>query len=314
MMNKLFPYLIFFVLLSSCVVSKKKYDDVNSKKSALEVDKHEAEEEVKVMTVENQRLNKQLMGANAAIDSLAKDKLLMGQRYQEMTQNYDMLTQASKADAQRLSKQMKNLSNLKIELEDKNQTLKAERVKIDSLENGLKKREERIQELEELINEQEEKVARIKNTISKALLSFNDDELTVNLKDGKVYISMSEKLLFKSGSYSIDKKGIDALAKLGKSLKGNSTFDVVVEGHTDDVPFKGKGVIKDNWDLSVLRATAIVRTLVNSGVPPAIISASGRSKYLPKVKGKDAASRAKNRRTEIIVAPRLNDLYQIIGK
>ena len=150
--------------------------------------------------------------------------------------------------------------------------------------------------------------------MSKALLSFNDSDLQVKLKDGKVYVSLSEQLLFKSGSTKVDPKGQDALKKLATVLQEQRDVNVVVEGHTDDVPIsRGTAGMQDNWDLSVLRATEIARLLTTSGVTPERVTASGRSKYVPvDVATTPVARQAMNRRTEIILTPKLDELFQIL--
>jgi len=134
----------------------------------------------------------------------------------------------------------------------------------------------------------------------------------VKLKDGKVYVSLSEQLLFKSGSTKVDPKGQEALKKLATVLQEQKDVNVVVEGHTDNVPMRGTGAIQDNWDLSALRATEIARLLANNGVTPARITASGRSQYVPVAANDSAPNRAMNRRTEIILTPKLDELFQIL--
>jgi chemotaxis protein MotB len=137
--------------------------------------------------------------------------------------------------------------------------------------------------------------------------------LTIYEKNGKVYVSLDEKLLFASGSWEIDKRGKEALGELGKVLAGDSNINVVIEGHTDNVLYKGSGNVKDNWDLSVMRATAVVKELLkNKEVNPQRITAAGRSEYIPIDATDTKEARAKNRRTEIILTPRLDELFKII--
>ena len=153
----------------------------------------------------------------------------------------------------------------------------------------------------------------LKGKLNQALRGFYDQGLTVHEKNGKIYVSMEEKLLFQTGSYSVDPKGQEAIKKLSEVLANNKDINIMVEGHTDDVPLTGKGQIKDNWDLSVMRATAVSRILLNDkAIDPKRITASGRSQYVPLDAAKTIDARKKNRRTEIILTPNLSEILQLI--
>lgn len=176
----------------------------------------------------------------------------------------------------------------------------------------LAEREATINKLQEEINAQNEKVAALLNSVKDALLGFNSEELTVTQKDGKVYVAMSDKLLFESGSAQVNKQGKTALGKLAEVLKKQTDIDVMIEGHTDSKPIKTVQ-FKDNWDLSVVRATSVVRILTKDyGVNPLQIVPSGRSEYMPVDSNDTAEGRAHNRRTEIIMAPRIDKLMDIL--
>lgn len=176
----------------------------------------------------------------------------------------------------------------------------------------LAEREATINELQSEINAQNERVTALLNSVKDALLGFSSDELTVTQKDGKVYVAMSDKLLFESGSASVNKQGKEALGKLAEVLKEQNDIDVFIEGHTDNKPIKTVQ-FKDNWDLSVVRATSVVRILTKDyGVPPLQIVPSGRGEYMPVDDNANADGRARNRRTEIIMAPRLDKLMEIL--
>lgn len=176
----------------------------------------------------------------------------------------------------------------------------------------LNERERTINELQDMINAQNEKVRNLLNSVKDALLGFSSDELTVTEKDGKVYVAMSDKLLFESGSARVDKRGKEALAKLAEVLNKQSDIDVYIEGHTDSKPIN-TAQFKDNWDLSVIRATSVVRILTKDyGVNPLQIQPSGRGEYMPVADNESAEGRSKNRRTEIIMAPKLDKLYQML--
>jgi chemotaxis protein MotB len=181
------------------------------------------------------------------------------------------------------------------------------------LSADLNAREVRLQEMQRILDEKDQAVNELKNRVSNALLGFKSNDLTVNVRNGKVYVSLSEQLLFKSGSTKVDPKGQDALGKLAAALKDQPDVNVLIEGHTDDVPVaKGTLGMKDNWDLSVLRATEIARILSGAGVAPERVTASGHSKYVPVVQNTSAESRQQNRRTEIILTPKLDELFRIL--
>ncbi|WP_102406447.1 OmpA/MotB family protein [Parabacteroides bouchesdurhonensis] len=178
--------------------------------------------------------------------------------------------------------------------------------------NELDERERTINELQDLINAQNEKVQNLLNSVKDALLGFSSDELSVTEKNGKVYLSMSDKLLFESGSARVDKRGKEALAKLAEVLNKQTDIDVYIEGHTDTKPINTVQ-FKDNWDLSVIRATSVVRILTKDyGVNPLQIQPCGRGEFMPIADNETAEGRSKNRRTEIIMAPKLDKLLDIL--
>jgi chemotaxis protein MotB len=175
-------------------------------------------------------------------------------------------------------------------------------------------REKRLAELEVLIRRQDSITNGLNNIIKKALLSFNSDEITVEMKNGKVYVSMTDKLLFRSGSADVEDKGKDAIKKLAEVLNKNTDVSIMIEGHTDNIPIK-TAQFQDNWDLSVGRAINIVRLLDETyKVDAKRLTAAGRGEYMPKASNETPEGRAKNRRTEIILSPKLDELYKLIEK
>ena len=183
---------------------------------------------------------------------------------------------------------------------------------LNQKKNELNERERTINELQQMINAQNEKVRKLLSSVKDALLGFSSDELTVREKDGKVYVAMSDKLLFQSGSARLDKRGEEALGKLAEVLNKQTDIDVFIEGHTDNKPINTVQ-FKDNWDLSVIRATPVVRILIkNYNVNPLQIQPSGRGEYMPVDDNETAEGRSKNRRTEIIMAPKLDKLFQML--
>ena len=171
----------------------------------------------------------------------------------------------------------------------------------------------RLKNLQNIIQSQKDVLGRLKNTISDALMKYKTDELSVAIKDGSVYVSLQEKLLFKSGSDIVDPKGVAALRSLALVLNSTKDINVLIEGHTDNIPIKTM-LFKDNWDLSTARATAIVRILTkDNGFDPRRITSSGRSEFRPLNSNDTSVGRAGNRRTEVILSPDLNELYKLLN-
>jgi chemotaxis protein MotB len=196
------------------------------------------------------------------------------------------------------------------------QTLDAKKASLDEMTFELDKKNARMTELEQILETQKKIVQDLKTKVSEALLGFENKGLTVTMKNGKVYVSLDEKLLFKSASWEIDANGRNALKKLAGVLEKNQDIQITIEGHTDNVPFNpAGGQLTDNWDLSVKRATTVVRVLLDgSNIDPKRLTASGRSQYLPVDDNSNTDARQKNRRTEIILTPDLAELYRIIDK
>src|SRR6185295_2581885 len=177
----------------------------------------------------------------------------------------------------------------------------------DSLGTSLAEREKKVRELETVLSNKDKAVQDLKNKISDALLNFKENDLTVNVKNGKVYVSLAEQLLFGSGSIEVDSKGITALQQLAKAIKDQKDIQIMVEGHTDNVPIGKKSpYMQDNWDLSVMRATSITKILTKAGVSANQITASGKGEFLPLVANSSDVNKQKNRRTEIIITPDLD--------
>ena len=193
-----------------------------------------------------------------------------------------------------------------------NKALKAKSDELTNKEKLLIEREKALEEMQLIIARQDSITKRLTGILRNALLGFNSDELSVEIINGKVYVSMSDKLLFKSGSSTVEDKGREALKLLGEVLVKNTDINILVEGHTDNVPIK-TSVYKDNWDLSVARATSIVRILTNDyKISPTRVTASGKGEYSPKSNNDTAEGRARNRRTEIILSPKLNEIMQLL--
>lgn len=206
-----------------------------------------------------------------------------------------------------LENRLKNEQNLNGDLTD--QYGKALGDKSRELQN----KERMLREMQAIIARQDSMTARLNSILHDALLGFNSDELSVEVRDGKVYVSLSDKLLFKSGSNAVEAKGVEALKVLADVLNKNQDVNILVEGHTDNVPIK-TATYKDNWDLSVARATSITRILSEKyGVAPTRLTASGRGEFFPKAPNDTPEGRAKNRRTEIILSPKLDEIMNLLN-
>jgi len=206
---------------------------------------------------------------------------------------------------------LKENSDLKIqESIAKNNTLLKQ---IALKETELQSRGARVDQLEQMIEDQKKALNDLKERLSSALLNYKGKGLTVEQRNGKVYISMENKLLFKSGSWVVEAEGVQALGQLAKVLEKNPEITVLIEGHTDNVPFTSKGALESNWDLSTKRATAVVQILLkNKQILPQNLTAAGRSEYVPIAPNSSAEGRAANRRIEVVLSPSLDEITTLL--
>ncbi len=204
-------------------------------------------------------------------------------------------------------------SALMRELREAQERLLAKEDSLKVLETSLQDKARRLAELEVILSKKDEDVRKLRAAVAEALRGFEGSGLTVEERNGKVYVSLSDKLMFATGSDEVDERGRQALVKLAEVLDRNPTIAITIEGHTDNIPVRPGGRLKDNWDLSVLRATSIIRILKGaSNISPTRFTASGRGEFLPIVSNENPDDRARNRRTEIILTPRLDDLFRIL--
>ena len=216
--------------------------------------------------------------------------------------------------------QVTSLNAEKASLQDQRASLQNQNASVHKDLNALSSSSEmtiadqatRLKNLQNIIQSQKDVLSRLKNSISDALMKYKTDELSVSIKDGSVYVSLQEKLLFKSGSDVVDPKGVLALKSLALVLNSTKGINVLIEGHTDNIPIK-TALFKDNWDLSTARATSIVRLLTQDGFDPRRITSSGRSEFRPLNPNDSPVGRAGNRRTEVILSPDLNELYNLLN-
>lgn len=210
-----------------------------------------------------------------------------------------------------IDKKNKEIADLNNQNGQLGQRTASQQNQLNKTQQELEKEQRRLQQLQSLLDEQRNQSRLLKDKMAEALKGFNSNELTVVQKNGKVYVSLSENLLFPSGSAEVNPKGVDALSKLAAVLNLNAEVAVNIEGHTDSIPIKGR--YKDNWDLSTARSNAIVRILVdNYKVDPVRVIASGHSYYDPVDNNASAEGRARNRRTEIILSPKLDEMYRLL--
>lgn len=254
-----------------------------------------------------------LAGALLALPGCnGKEIAALQQQNAELAKSRDQLKLEKDALAQ---EKARNEEALRANLLSKNNQVNQLNNTLGSTEQDLAGKNARIAEMQRILDQKDAATKALRQKVQDALLGFTAQDLQVNVKNGKVYVSLSEQLLFKSGSTKVDPKGQDALKKLAAALKGNQDVNVLVEGHTDNVPIaKGTPGMKDNWDLSVLRATEITRLLTESGLNPAQVTPSGRAQYLPVAANDSPQNKALNRRTDIILTPKLDELFSILNQ
>jgi len=295
---------------TSCV-SKKIYNDLETKYSDLKKENRSITDEndnlkktKNQLELDRDKLTKDLATAN---DDLAKQKANLAaeqKKYKVLQDSYNALEKNSN-DA--LEKNLAKNRELLAQLESKGNALAEEQARLNKTANRLK-------ELEDMIAAKEEAMRKLKETLSKALNGFEGKGLTVEQKNGKVYVSMENKLLFNSGSWAVGTEGRRAVVELGKVLGDNPDLSVLIEGHTDDDPYGGSGPIANNWDLSTKRATAIVAILSeNAKINKQKLTAAGRSEFSPLASNATPEGKAKNRRIEIILTPRLDEIADMLN-
>ena len=255
------------------------------------------------MKAEALRLDGELNSANTRIDDLTRrndtltaknlrlvsDSTRLYMSYTALQERYQKLLADGSAETARMLKEL------------------------ETSQMALNERSRRVNELEAMLRSREEAINAIRRKVTDALTGFDGKGLSISIKNGNVYVSMDDKLLFRSGSFEIDPNGARAVHDLATVLAQDPDINVMVEGHTDDVPYRPNGQLRDNLDLSAKRATTVVRLLLeNKGIAPSRIIAAGRGESLPVASGKTSEARAKNRRTEIILTPKLDELMQLM--
>ncbi|KGO91157.1 OmpA family protein [Flavobacterium subsaxonicum] len=310
--------LLIMALSTSCV-SKKVFQDLENKHANLKKENRKLSDENAALTKDRNQLDlksKDLQGQldklKAERDKLAADYAATKSTLDNLKSSYSALENDSSAA---LNANVKKNRELLAQLEAKEKALAAEQERLNKLSAELKERSARVDELEGIMAAQEANLTALKNRLSKALNSFQGKGLTVEQKNGKVYVSMENKLLFGSGSWTVNPEGKKAVVEVAKVLADNPDIAVLIEGHTDNVPYGGTGQITDNWDLSTKRATAIVNIIrENKTVDPKNLTAAGRSEFAPVAGNETADGKAKNRRIEIILTPKLDEISKLLNE
>lgn len=310
--------LLVLVVISSCV-SPKVYKELEGKYSNLKKENRKLESDNDELTKQKDLLFKDLNTLSKQYDEVLsqRDKLqseldALKANYENLNNSYNALEENSSAA---IAKNAKKNRELLAQLEAKEQALASENERLEKLKKDLAERSNRVNELESLIAAKDQAMRNLKDAISRALTDFEGKGLTVEQRDGKVYVSMENKLLFSSGSWAVGTEGKKAVEQLGAVLADNPDIAILIEGHTDNVPYTGSGQVKGNWDLSTKRATSIVQILkANNEIKPENLTAAGRGEYAPIATNDTAAGRAKNRRIEVILTPKLDEISKLLNE
>ena len=310
MIKKTFTVLFALTIMTSCV-SKKVYNELEAKYANLKKENRKLSDENDGISKEKKQLELDKTGLLAQIDKLTAERDKLQADYAASDKSLKTLQASYKAlevnSDEVLQSNMRKNRDLLAQLEAKERALAAEQARLDASSK-------RLNELEAMIAAKDASMKKLKETLSKALNSFEGKGLTVQQKNGKVYVSMENKLLFSSGSWAVGAEGRRAVVEVGKVLGVNPDISVLIEGHTDNDAYGGSGAIADNWDLSTKRATAIVAILSeNKGINKENLTAAGRSEYSPLASNSTADGKSKNRRIEIILTPKLDEISKMLN-
>lgn len=293
---KITAFILIALCLTSCV-SNRVFNDLESRYAQLKDNYNRQTKSIETLNAEIKDLSKKFVALEETLEETEDSLNQKQQKLEQLESSLDLLKQ-----------------NSETALKERIAENEALMEKIAERENELADRMARVDELEGLITRQQEAMRNLKEKLSDALLNFEDKGLTVEARDGKVYVSMENKLLFKSGSWTVGADGRLAIEELGNVLADNPDIAILIEGHTDNVPYSGKGPLKGNWDLSTKRATAIVSQLLeNPNILPQNLTAAGRGEYLPIAPNSTREGRAANRRIEVVLSPQLDEIKQIIN-
>lgn len=310
MIKRISLSLCMVALLTSCV-SKKVYNELETKYADLKKENRHLQNQIDSLGMAKAQAETENVNLQGEIDRLTAERnkaqasLAASEKNLKTLQNSYSALENNSNEA--LEANMKKNRDLLAQLEAKEKALADEQARLNESSR-------RLNELESMIAAKDASMKKLKETLSKALNSFEGKGLTVQQKNGKVYVSMENKLLFGSGSWAVGTEGRKAVVEVGKVLAANPDISVLIEGHTDNVEYAGSGPIADNWDLSTKRATAIVAILSeNKGINPQNLTAAGRSEYAPVASNASADGKSKNRRIEIILTPKLDEISKMLN-
>ena len=315
MIKKIVLGIAIVSMMTSCV-SSKIYEDLQSKYDLLK------EENKSLLSQLNEEGNNgnsySIKSIQNEVEKLKAEKSRLAMDLAASKSSYDRLKDSYDAlEANSSTKLTENLElnrNLLTQLEDKEKALALESARLAQLQKDLEERSKRVEELEGIISAKDAQMTALKDAISAALTNFEGNGLTVEQRDGKVYVSMENKLLFESGSWAVNTRGREAVVQLGKVLAENPEIAVLIEGHTDTIAYSGNGNIKNNWDLSTKRATSIVSILTeNHKILKENLTAAGRGEFSPIVSNSTSEGRSKNRRIEVILTPKLDEISKLLN-
>lgn len=320
MIRKIALAAVVLSMTTSCV-SKKIYQDLENKFAELKKERNALADENQGLKTDKTSLQSELDKIKAELDKCKTERDKLSSDYTTTKKSLDHL-KASYAALEKdsndaLEANIKKNRELLAELEAKQKALAAEQDKFNKIKKDFEANAKRLKELEDLIAAKEAAMKKLKETLTKSLKAFEGKGLTVTEKDGKVYVSMENKLLFNSGSYAVNEEGKKAVELVGKVLGDNPDLSVLIEGHTDNDKITGTltGGIENNWDLSTKRATAIVTILTaNPKVNKSNLTAAGRSEFAPLMSNESAEGKAKNRRIEIILTPKLDEITKLLNE
>ncbi|WP_248724828.1 OmpA family protein [Seonamhaeicola sp. ML3] len=317
MIKRISVLVLTLTVLASCV-SPKVYKELEAKYNNLKNENRKlADENEMLLNAKNAAAN-ELKQIKAAYEEALANRDKLQADYNATKSNYDALKASYEAleknSSAAITKNSQKNRELLAQLEAKEQALATENARLAKLKKELEDRSNRVAELEKVIADKDAAMSALKDAISRALTDFEGKGLTVEQRNGKVYVSMENKLLFSSGSWAVNADGRRAVQQLGSVLGDNPDIAVLIEGHTDNVPYKGSGQLSGNWDLSTKRATAIVNILrENEAINPENLTAAGRGEYAPVATNDTTEGKAKNRRIEVILTPKLDELSRLLN-
>ena len=317
MQRRTITFILILASLSSCV-SSKMFNELDTKYNQLKSDYDNLSLLNEDLIINKNGLETELINLQKTCDDINSNKNEINSELEILKKNYENLSSAysalEKNSTKSLEENAKKNRALLDEINEKEEALALENKRLMDLETHMQERAIRITELENLIAAKDKAMRDLKDAISKALTAFEGKGLIVEQRNGKVYVSLENKLLFKSGSWSVGKQGRQAIIELGKVLGENPKIAVLIEGHTDNVSFSGNGQISNNWDLSTKRATAIISILSeNSSIKLENLTAAGRSEYSPINSNETIEGKAKNRRIEVILTPKLDEISKLLN-